>query len=491
MIGRASLRRLAGVPMPTPSPVPSPIPAADMPALPPGWVWTTVGEIAPVNQRNSTLRELPDTTEVTFVPMAAVDAESGSIQKPESRLLGQVRKGFTSFSEGDILFAKITSCMENGKVAIARGLINQLGFGSTEFHTLRPSRSVIAEWLFYYVRQQSFRDEAELSFSGTAGQLRVPTKFLDNHPFPLPPLAEQHRIVAAIETQLTRLDAGVASLKAAKAKLKRYRASVLKAACEGRLVAQDANDEPADVLLRRILGDRGQGIGKRRATELAAPDTTGLPELPTGWCWATAEQLCDFITKGTTPSADKLYESIGDVPYIKVYNLTHQGMLDFSIRPTFIDKKTHLQELARSRVFPGDVLMNIVGPPLGKVSIVPSTHPEWNINQAIAIFRPLSGFDRKYLSLCLLTDSILNWAVRRAKATAGQFNLTLEICRDLPIPLPPLAEQRRIVAEVERLLSVVTALEATVTANLKRAERLRQSILKRAFEGKLVAQEAR
>ncbi|NTW97441.1 MAG: hypothetical protein HGB28_02715 [Oscillochloris sp.] len=250
--------------MTTTSPAPAAITAADAPALPPGWVWTTVGEVAPVNQRSAALRELPDTTAVTFVPMAAVDAESGRIQHAEARLLGQVRKGFTSFAEGDVLFAKITPCMENGKAAIARGLASQLGFGSTEFHTLRPSEAVASEWLYYFVRQQSFRDAAASSFSGTAGQLRVPTKFLEAHPLPLPPLAEQRRIVAEVERRLSVVSALEATVAANLRRAERLRQSILKRAFEGRLVAQDAGDEPAGKLLEWIVGSREQGTGNRR-----------------------------------------------------------------------------------------------------------------------------------------------------------------------------------------------------------------------------------
>jgi type I restriction enzyme S subunit len=178
-----------------------------------------------------------------------------------------------------------------------------------------------------------------------------------------------------------------------------------------------------------------------------------------------------------------------EIPFIKVYNLTFDGTLDFSVKPTFVSGETHSGELARSLILPGDVLMNIVGPPLGKVSIVPDIYPEWNMNQAIARFRPFRGYDRKFLSCALRAEHILNWAVRRAKATAGQFNLTLQICRDLPLPLPPISEQRRIVAEVERRLSLVEALGASVEAALARAGRLRQAVLKQAFEGRLVPQD--
>jgi len=224
--------------------------------LPPGWAWTTIEEIADVNRRDPKLRELPDDLQVTFVPMAAVDAESGIIARPEERTLKKVRKGFTPFSNGDVIVAKITPSMENGKAAISRLLKNGRGFGSTEFHVISPSDAVVSEFIFYFIRQESFRRDAKAHFAGTAGQLRVPSSFVETYSFPLAPLPEQRRIVAKIESLFTRLDAGVAALKRAQANLKRYKAAVLKAACEGRLVPQDPSDEPAEKLLVRILAER-------------------------------------------------------------------------------------------------------------------------------------------------------------------------------------------------------------------------------------------
>ncbi len=325
-------------------------------------------------------------------------------------------------------------------------------------------------------------------------------------------LGQQHRIVAAIEQQFTRLDAGVAALKQAQKKLKLYRSAILKAAVEGKLTedwhVKHPATEPAATLLKRILEERhakweadqlakmvARGVvpkdskWKEDYKEPVKADIESLPDLPEGWCWARAEQLCDFITKGTTPSVEKLYNGNGEIPFIKVYNLTNFGVLDFSKNPTFISRQTHTRELARSCVFPGDVLMNIVGPPLGKVAIVLNEYLEWNINQAIAIFRPMPSFNRKFLCYSLLDDHILSRATRLAKATAGQYNLTLEICRNLPLPLPPLAEQEQIVALVEEQLSIISQLETTIETNLKRAERERQSILREAFAGRLVPQD--
>jgi type I restriction enzyme S subunit len=134
--------------------------------------------------------------------------------------------------------------------------------------------------------------------------------------------------------------------------------------------------------------------------------------------------------------------------------------------------------------------MNIVGPPLGKVSTVPENHSEWNVNQAIAIFRTIEGVEREYLAGLLMTEQILRWATQRAKATAGQFNLTLEICRDLPIPLPPADEQKRIVAELDRQISNLERTGLLVDSCSTRISSARQSILTAAFAGQLVPQDA-
>lgn len=332
-------------------------------------------------------------------------------------------------------------------------------------------------------------------------RLKLPQAPMRRIPLLVPPLPEQWRIVDALESYLTRLDDAVATLERVQRNLRRYRASVLKAAVEGRLVptgaeparAADRDYEPASALLERILVERRrrweQSVRRGKYQEPAAPDISGLSSLPDGWCWVRAEQICEFITKGTTPQGHLMSQGSGEVPYIKVYNLTFDGSLDFSIDPTFVSHKTHTGTLARSVVYPGDVLINIVGPPLGKVSIVPKTYPEWNINQAIARYRPVSGILNRYLAIYLSSSLFFNWARSRSKATAGQFNLTLEICRDAPVPLPPACEQVLIVAEAERLFSLHQATDVIAMQSRRRTERLRQAILRWAFEGKLSDQD--
>ena len=159
------------------------------------WPLKPIGEICEVNPRLPRGHSVTDDQIVSFVPMAAVDEVSGTIQAHQTRPYAEVKKGYTHFKDGDVLFAKITPCMENGKAAIASELAGGLGFGSTEFHVLRARGEVLPEWLFYFIRQPAFRREAKRNFTGTAGQQRVPTTFLASATLPVPPLPEQRRIV--------------------------------------------------------------------------------------------------------------------------------------------------------------------------------------------------------------------------------------------------------------------------------------------------------
>lgn len=193
------------------------------------------------------------------------------------------------------------------------------------------------------------------------------------------------------------------------------------------------------------------------------------------------EELCYFITKGTTPKAQDMSQDSGDIPYIKVYNLRFDTRLDFTINPTFVTKESHKNFLARSVVYPGDVLMNIVGPPLCKVSIVPDTYPEWNINQAIARFRCNKGLNNLYLAWFLTTPFAEKQMLRNAKKTSGQLNLTLEICKNIEIPLPSLELQNKFAKIVEKVEAQKQKNELVV----EQMNNLFNSLSQRAFKGEL------
>jgi len=305
-----------------------------------------------------------------------------------------------------------------------------------------------------------------------------------------------------IEKQFTRLDAGVAAMRRAQANVKRYKAAVLKAACEGRLVPQDPNDEPASSLLERILAERrkkweadlrakGKDPSKAKYVEPAPPDTDGLPELPEGWCWAAVEQIGDTGEQtvltglfGSNLGREDFVDS--GVPVLTIGCLTEQGL---SLEKAFFVSQSKASELERYRVKASDLLFSRMAS-VGRADLVTSKFEGAIINYHLMRLR--------------LSDTAINpiYFISYVRGSRTVFNYIKEVnhgaTRDgintsqllgLPVALPPLTEQRRIVAEVERRLSVVQQVEAVIAANLARAERLRQSILKRAFEGRLVPQD--
>ncbi|SAL88059.1 type I restriction-modification system specificity determinant [Caballeronia choica] len=284
--------------------------------LPSGWRPTELSEIAVINPTIDKA-SIPDTLEVSFVPMSGVQAGTGGIDVSQTRLFGEVRKGYTPFQEGDVLFAKITPCMENGKMAVVPELKSGVGFGSTEFHVLRPRQGISKNYLYYYVSSESFRREAEHNMSGAVGQRRVTTPYLTACDLPLPPQHEQHRIVAKIEELFSELDKGIESLKTAEAQLKVYRQALLKHAFEGKLSVQWRADNPdkletADALLKSIQQKRAQRYqqqladwetsgkqgSKPKAPKLlrllAAEESAELPELPTGWAYTYLAEVGDL-----------------------------------------------------------------------------------------------------------------------------------------------------------------------------------------------------
>ena len=177
--------------------------------LPNSWVSVSLDNVSDISP-SVLVEELTNDQLVHFVPMAAVAEDFAGVDATQLRKLGDVRKGYTAFETGDVLLAKITPCMENGKGGLVPELPHRVGYGSTEFHVLRTSAGVANVWLARFLSQPAFRNLARANMSGTAGQMRVPTKWLKTVEIPLPPAAEQTRIVAKLEELLSDLDAGVA-----------------------------------------------------------------------------------------------------------------------------------------------------------------------------------------------------------------------------------------------------------------------------------------
>jgi type I restriction enzyme S subunit len=485
-------------------------------ALPKGWIQLKLENVAEWGSGGTPSRKNPDYFKGNIPWIKTGELKGKYIRSAEERITKEAINESSAkiFPKGSVAIAMYGATIGKTSIIDIDASTNQA------CAVAKPLKEILFnEFLYYYLSSQT-RKFVELGKGGA--QPNISQTLLKSHPILLPPINEQERIVEKIEELFSDVDQGVESLKTAKKQLKVYRQAVLKWAFEGKLTEawrkpHQATLKTGEALLAEIKAEREnryqqqlaewetavkewEAIGKMgkkpnkpqtlqepsplRTTELAV-----LPELPFNWCYVRAEAISDFITKGTTPSKENLFSGFGDVPFIKVYNLTDNGLLDFTANPTFVSTETHNGFLGRSKVLPNDVLMNIVGPPLGKVSLVPKTFGKWNINQAVVRYRTTDMLMSKYLMYYLLSQVTIDRMSKRAKATAGQFNLTLEICRDTEIPICSPKEQEQIVQEIESRLSICDQLEATIIENLQKAEALRQSILKQAFEGKLVPQD--
>lgn len=472
---------------------------ADPHKLPGEWDMIRVDEATHFNPKREAV-EANDDDQFTFVPMSAVGEEFAGIDTSQSRPFAEVKKGYTQFKPGDVLSAKITPCMENGKIAVVPPLPSSHGYGSTEFTVLRPKDGVEAKWVAYYLFRQQFRSDAQRAMTGSAGQLRVPKKWLADQQIPVAPHDQQQRIVAKIEELFSDLDAGVAALERVQANLQRYRASVLKAAVDGRLTqqwrAEHPDVEPADELLQHILRQRREKwkqaeLAKYEAKgktppknwqskykEPAAPDTTNLPELPEGWCWATVSQLA-AVQSGQTPTGikDRL-DPNGRLHWFKVGDMNEDSNSWFMTSATSRLSEEVADELGLHRAPAGTIIFPKRG---GAIAT--------NKKRLLA-FESSYDLNTMGVSPHQSIASYFFWwfatvDLRRISDGSNVPQLNHDDIGPLPVPLPPAGEQGEIVDQIEHAISSVEAQAEVVRRNIHRAPRLRQAILKRAFEGKL------
>ena len=219
------------------------------------WEEKKLGEVCTVNPKKIDSKNLDDNLEVSFIPMAAVSDVFGEIVNSEVKNLQDVRSGFTNFAEGDVIFAKITPCMENGKSAIVGRLVNGIGYGSTEFYVLRCKQELYNKYLYHMVRNTTFRAEAKAVMTGAVGQQRVPKMFLEEYQLLLPTLPEQHEIVRLIDDLLARERSAQQAAEQALASIELMKKSILARAFRGELGTNKASEESAVELLKQVLAE--------------------------------------------------------------------------------------------------------------------------------------------------------------------------------------------------------------------------------------------
>lgn len=374
--------------------------------------------------------------EVSFIPMDAVST-TGEVDVSRT-ISGDGVKNYSVFQNRDVLFAKITPCMENGKGGIVDDLMNGFGAGSTEFIVIRPDEmKVISEWILLFLAQSSYRLECKNHMTGSAGQKRVPPKFIAGTVIPVPSVDEQRRIVSRIEEMFSELDNNVSTLQKTKEQLAVYRQAVLKDAFKG-----NYNYEPLSTISKAIGG---------------------------------------YAFKS------KMYSDSGKYIVVKIGNVKSQGF-DFTrdlTKTTECDKSILEKYLLKK----GDCVISLTGSrgkrDYGFVCII-SDESNYLVNQRVAALRfntkrALPEFYYYYLASPLYRDDFFKYET----GNVGQGNVGIKALIEPMVPVPSMNEQEELVTEIESRLSVCDSIEQTVDTALQQAEAMRQSILKQVFEGRL------
>lgn len=425
-----------------------------MSELPKGWITIKIDSLCAKPKQLK-----PEASwKFNYIDISSVDREKKLICEP-SEILGSdaPSRARKIVNTGDVLVS-MTRPNLNAVAKVPEKYNGQVA--STGFDVLKPFL-IESDWLFSVVRSQPFID----SISGTTiGALYPACKTSDirDYEMPLPPLAEQKRIVEKLDEVLAQVDIIKARLDSIPNLLKRFRQSVLASAVSGKLT------------------EEWRGVEKL----LLDTDT----QLPQSWQIKAANEVCIKVQSGSTPRNDPFNQG-GTVPFLKVYNIVNQKV-DFDYKPQFVTADTHLDKLKRSIAYPDDVLMNIVGPPLGKVAILTAQYPEWNLNQAITLFRANDELlISKYLYFVLCEGALVRDVMPETKGSVGQVNISLTQCRESKVPLPPLEEQKEIVRLVDQYFAFADTIEAQVKKAQARVDNLAQSILAKAFRGELVSQD--
>jgi type I restriction enzyme S subunit len=450
--------------------------------LPLGWERVALGDISEINPRFEN-KSANEDIEVTFVPMRCVQEMSGTLDTSITKKLSEVKKGYTSFRDYDLLFAKITPCMENGKVAIARNLRNGIGFGSTEFHVIRLHPELPPEFLFYYLLYEGFRKEAKRSMTGTAGQLRVSTNFMRETCIPIPPISEQYRIIHKIERLFANLDSGAEGLKKVKANVLSFRQSILKYAFEGRLTTGWRSAQLRKIQDPSTLFNEAEQF-RESDQKVHTTFDADLDELPSGWVWTRLGNVASVMDVD-----HKMPKSAPDgLLFISPKDFVQSEEIDFEHAKRI--SKEDFERLSRKcKPQFGDIVYSRIGARLGRARKVPKDI-EFQISYSLCLVRPQSSLQRADFLYWLMKSPLVYKQARARIRSVGVPDLGLGEIRNFLVPLPPLEEQSVISELVERYFSFANRLGTITEHCMKEMDMLKQLILVTAFKGKLVSQES-
>ena len=411
---------------------------------PENWARCSLKDLVAINPKNDASPEQP----AGFVPMALAPTDYHGALQHEVKLWGEIKKSYTNFADGDVIFAKVTPCFENGKAAIVQDMPSGIGAGSSEFYVLRSAcEEVSPNLIFGIIKTKSFMQQGAENMTGAVGLRRVPRAFVESFPIALPPAAEQKVIADKLDTLLAQVDNTKARLERIPQILKRFRQSVLAAAVSGRLTEEwRAGDNPERNFKK--LGD-------------AQVDVKTGP-------FGSALHKSDYVS--------------GGVPVINPMHIS-EGAITPSDSMTIPQKKYMSLEAWHLRK--GDVVVGRRGE-MGRASVVASEKPLL-CGTGSMILRVGNNALPKYLEIVLRSPTAVSY-FNSASVGSTMVNLNQKVIKNLEVYFPSLSEQTEIVRRVDQLFAHADRIEQQVNNALARVNTLTQSILAKAFRGELTEQ---
>ena len=462
--------------------------------LPANWEWSQIAEIGLLSPRN----DAADDVLASFVPMPMISTDYGVASKHEVRRWGDIKKGYTHFAEDDVGLAKITPCFQNGKSTVFRNLTGGLGSGTTELHIVRPLL-VNPNFIVLFLKCPYFIETGIPKMTGTAGQKRVPADYFAHSPFPLPPLAEQHRIVARVDELMAlcdRLEAARAERESTRDRLatasfaplnapdpdpttfqhdvafaldnftqittrpdqiKVLRQTILNLAIRGKLVPQDPDDEPTSELLKRA-----------QTTDPGA----GAFDLPASWTWARVGAVAD---SRLGKMLDKAKNKGKPQKYLRNINVR---WFDFDLSD-LLEMQFEDSELPEFSLRCGDVMICEGGEP-GRAAVWDARQTDIYFQKAIHRVR-FSDFVDSNFFVKALRASADDGSLAEYITGTGIKHFTGKGLAAYLFPLPPLAEQQRIVLKVDELMALCDRLEAGLARGNENRDQLTDVLLHEAL----------
>ena len=431
--------------------------------IPENWKWVRIAQIVSLNPKN----DLDDLLEVGFIPMTCVSDSYRNAHTFEIRKWKDIKKGFTHFADGDIGVAKITPCFQNRKSVIFKYLPNGFGAGTTELTISRIIGATLsAEYLLWFFKTDYFISNGVKSFTGTAGQQRIHKDYLPCCLFPLPPLAEQKRIVAKIEELMPLVDRYEEAWTKLEAFNKRFpedmQKSLLQMAIQGKLVEQRPEEGTGEELFEQIQDEK-----KRLIKEGKIKKDKPLPEItddekpfdiPESWKWVRFSSLCSVLTCGYASTPEYVSAEKG-VPFISAKNVKPYKFIPEDHK--YISKELYATLTQNAKPEIGDILLTRVGAGIGEAAIIDKDF-DFAIYVSLTLIKLVNQniIDNKYILYWLNSPIGVSSAKKNIYGiNASQGNLNVKNVRDFIVPLPPIAEQKRIVAKLEELLPLCERLK--------------------------------